>query len=139
MLPVPLTSPRPVLWRGGNTRKAIDHAVREFDGWSPFEVNAAGSAMTASRSVSLDSLPGQMQSLRESIAAQGRTRSLDVCLVRVSRRWQNDEQQAIDEISHLADLGVTWLEFTVAGDSTGETVDNLARFADLARRAGALS
>jgi len=136
MLPVPFTSPHPVLWCGGNTQRAIDHAVRDFDGWSPFEVNEAGSAMTRSASSSLSTLPDQLAGLRESIERQGRTTPIDVCFVRTSRRWHQDESRAIDELGRLAELGVTWVEFTVAGTEAAEIVDNIDRFAELARRAG---
>ena len=36
MLPVPVQQPHPILWIGGNSRRAIRRAVELGDGWCPF-------------------------------------------------------------------------------------------------------
>jgi probable F420-dependent oxidoreductase len=139
MRPVPLTRPHPPLWRGGNNETAIDHAARSFDGWSPFEVAGASSEMTATRATTIDTLPTRLATLRRALEHYERHSPFDVCFVRSARRWQLDDNRAIDEMALLADMGVTWLEFTVAGSSVAETTDNIARFAELAKRANVVT
>ena len=135
MLPSPHAVP---LWRGGNSRKAIVHAVRHFDGWSPFEVGEAGSKQTTTKELSLDNLPDQMAVLREVLDAEQRTAPLDVCYVRTSRRWLNDPQVVSDHLHRFADSGVGWLEFVIAGKGLTEWIDGLQSFASLASEAGVL-
>lgn len=138
MLPRPASRPRPAIWRGGNALAAIDHAVRACDGWTPFEVNAVGSRLTASKELSLETLPARMALLGETIERHGRTEPLDVCYVRTSRRWLAEDATIFDDLSQLAELGVTWLEFTVPGSEPLEVADHLERFTALAGEAGVL-
>jgi probable F420-dependent oxidoreductase len=133
MLPAPNAVP---LWRGGNSRKAIVHAVRHFDGWSPFEVGAAGSRQTTTKELSLDNLPAQMAIMREVVDAEQRTAPLDVCYVRTSRRWLNDPRVVTEHLERFADAGIDWLEFTIAGKGLTEWIDGLEAFAVLATEVG---
>lgn len=138
MRPVPASMPRPPIWRGGNTATAIRHAVAACDGWAPFEVTAIGSEMTASKELSLTTLPSRLAVLREAREAAGRAAPFDVCYVRTSRRWLEDEARVNDELSRLDELGVTWLELTVPGQDVPVARDQIERFAALARAAGVL-
>ncbi len=139
MLPRPATSPHPPLWRGGNTRKAIAHAVRDFDGWSPFEVGAEGSKQTTTTELSLDNLPARMADLREAIDADGRTRPLDVCYVRTSRRWLKDPDVTAEHLERFAAAGIDWLEFNIVGQRVEEWIEGVESFAQIARRTGVLA
>jgi probable F420-dependent oxidoreductase len=138
MLPAPHATPHPPLWRGGNSRKAIVHAVRHFDGWSPFEVGAEGSKQTTTKELSIDNLPAQMAVLREVLEAEERAAPLDVCYVRTSRRWLNDPRVVTEHLQRFADAGVNWLEFVIAGKGLTEWIDGLESFAVLAAEAGVL-
>ena len=46
MLPRPAQRPRPPLWIGGNSRRAIRRAVESADGWCPFPIPAKAPART---------------------------------------------------------------------------------------------
>jgi probable F420-dependent oxidoreductase len=138
MLPTPASSPHPPLWRGGNTRKAMLHAVRDFDGWTPFEVGAEGSQQTTTTELSLDTLPARMATLHELIEAEGRTRPLEVCYVRTSRRWLKDSARTADELNRFAAAGIDRLEFNIVGQRVQEWIDGLEAFAEIARTAGVL-
>jgi probable F420-dependent oxidoreductase len=136
MRPTPLTSSHPVLWRGGNTRAAIEHAAQDLDGWCPFEVNGDGARQTTTREVSTQTLSRQVAVLREALDRAGRDGLFDICLVRTSRRWLRDASFVIEDLQALEATGVTWLELTVPGESAAEQIDGVQRFAELARAAG---
>jgi len=138
MLPVPASSPHPPLWRGGNSRRAIAQAVRFCDGWTPFEVDSAGSRQTASDVMSLETLPARMTALRDSMAAAGRTEPMDVCYVRTSRRWLSRADVVTEHLSTLASYGVTWLEFNVTGRHPAEWIECVETLAATARQGGFL-
>lgn len=134
MRPVPLTSPHPILWRGGNAASAIRSAARDYDGWAPFEVSEHDAEMTKSAAMTLQTLPAQLAVL----SAVERTRPLDICYVRTSRRWLKERSQTEDELLQFQALGITWLEFTVPGRSADETIEGIHSFAEIARSIGVL-
>jgi probable F420-dependent oxidoreductase len=138
MLPAPVSSPHPPLWRGGNSRRAIADAVRFCDGWTPFEVNYAGSRQTATDAMSLETIPARMKVLRDSMEAAGRVDPMDVCYVRTSRRWLRSADLVSEHLAALASCGVTWLEFNVAGRGPAEWIECVETFAATAHRDGFL-
>jgi probable F420-dependent oxidoreductase len=138
MLPAPFTSPSLTLWRGGNTRTAAAAAVRDFDGWAPFEVGGPGAEQTVTTAMSLATLPARVSELRDIEQEQGRTRPLDICYVRTSRRWLASAASIVEDLQRLDAAGVQWVEFSIFGRSTPERVDGLHAFAEAARVAGVL-
>jgi probable F420-dependent oxidoreductase len=136
MRPVPLTTPHPLLWRGGNTRTAIESAARSFDGWTPFEVTQSRSRDTTTAPMSLDVLPSRLALFREAAERAGRERSLDVCLVRPFPRWLEERARAVEELQTLAELGVTWLAPQLAGTTAAAVTESIAAFAELVHAAG---
>jgi probable F420-dependent oxidoreductase len=136
MRPVPLTPGGPPLWRGGNTRQAVESAARHFDGWTPFEVTAARSKDTATAPMNVDALPGKLAHLRAVAEEAGREAPLDVCLVRPFQAWLEDRGRAIEELQSLEQMGVTWLAPQLAGHEAAAYCDSVAWFADLVHEAG---
>jgi probable F420-dependent oxidoreductase len=126
----------PPLWRGGNTRKAIASAVAGFDGWAPFEANEATSVQTTTAVMSLDTLPAQMDVLREVIAQAGRRAPLDVCLVRPRPGWMKDRARAIDELQRLDAMGVTWVTTHILGRTGGERRDGVETLREIVTASG---
>jgi probable F420-dependent oxidoreductase len=111
MLPPPARQPHPPLWRGGNSKVAIAHAARSFDGWAPFEVppQRAGQTRTASLSAQ-EGLRERIALLRELAHEAGRVERLDVCLVRPVPKWlERPRSEALEELAALAEAGVTWI------------------------------
>lgn len=139
MRPVPLTAPYPQLWRGGNTRRAIESAARTFEGWSPFEVTEARSRDTTTAPMSLHVLPGKLALLRAAAEAAGREGPLDVCLVRPFPVWLEERPRAIEELQALEAMGVTWLAPQLAGREAREVVESVHAFGELVRDAGVLA
>jgi probable F420-dependent oxidoreductase len=139
MRPVPLTSPHPVLWRGGNAPSAIRSTIAKgYDGWAPFEVSEHDAEMTKSAAMTPAVLPGRLAILREAAHDAGRTRPVDVCYVRTSRRWLKERSQTVDELLAFEAMGVSWLEFTVPGRTADETIAGIESFAEIANSVGVL-
>ncbi len=82
MLPRPRQRPRPPLWIGGNSRRAIRRAVESADGWSPFPIAAQFAART--RTAPLESagdLVVALEYARAHAELIGRTEPLTVCFI----------------------------------------------------------
>lgn len=126
----------PPLWRGGNTRRAIESAVAAFDGWAPFEADAGTSVQTTTAAMSLDTLPAQMATLRSIVEETGRTTPLDVCLVRPGPGWMKDRSRAIETLQELDSLGVTWLTTHVLGRSSEERFGGVETLREIVAAAG---
>ena len=131
---LPAPDPQPPLWRAGNSRTAIAHAARAFDGWTPFEVTAEDARAT--HTAPLDArtgLAGKIALFRQLCAEVGRPQTLDVSLVRTNwNSWITRSRQDIrDELSNLQEMGVTWIVTSVAtadGDEFArrlETIHNI--------------
>ena len=82
MLPRPRQRPRPPLWIGGNSRRAIRRAVESADGWCPFPTPAKYATRT--RTAPLESaadLAVALDYARGHAASVGRTEPLTVCFI----------------------------------------------------------
>ena len=87
MQPVPWREPHPPLWRGGNTRKAIESAAASFDGWCPFEVPEGRNRDTNTATlVGTESLRQRIALFHEAAERHGREGPLDVCSSRDPER-----------------------------------------------------
>lgn len=136
MRPVPVSQPHPPLWRGGNTRRAIESAVASCDGWMPFEVTEARSRDTTTARMALDVLPGRLAQLRETAERAGRTAPLEVCFVRPFPAWLESRAVAIEELQQLQELGVGWVAPLLAGHEAAEVVESVEALASVVAEAG---
>jgi probable F420-dependent oxidoreductase len=127
--PVPPGGRLVPIWRGGNGDSAMAHAAAVCDGWMPFEANDAIAAGSATIPVTVDTLPARIQDFLE----RREGRPADVCFVRTHPRWLDDPSRAADEVSRLAEAGVTWLEAGSAGRSVSEVIDDAERIAAIVR------
>lgn len=137
MRPTPAQPGGPPIWIGGNTRRAVRRAVELAEGWSPFPSGPAAVA-AATRTAPL-ATPADLGVLidyaRSHAEAVGRTAPLDVIFMPVSltmtgqRRLTWEAGPILDEVGHLAEVGVTGLTVMLPGDSRAEFADELARFA----------
>jgi probable F420-dependent oxidoreductase len=141
MAPRPSRSPQPVLWRGGNSRSAMSSAVSHCDGWSPFEATASRAQVTGTAQIDgLDRLADRIALLRELEQTAGRSRPLDVCLVRgyhsytagrLGENWLDEAEAVHEEIERFEAIGIDWLALALPGRSVSEVIENIARFAAL--------
>jgi probable F420-dependent oxidoreductase len=129
------TATTPILWRGGNSLRAIREAARGFDGWSPFEVTSQKARQTDTAALSMSELAEKVRMYRDLAAADARNRQ-DVALVRPLPTRANDEDKIIDDLGQLAAAGVNWLVLQPAGAETSEVIETIERLAVIAGRAG---
>lgn len=130
MLPRPRQRPRPPLWIGGNSKKAIRRAVELGDGWVPFP-NPPALAVHSRTAVlvSNEDLAIRLDYARRHAAAVGRSSDLTVCY---ALRPERDATplQLKSAARELADLGVGWITVAVRGRTRAEYCDALRRFGE---------
>jgi len=121
MLPRPRQRPRPPLWIGGNSRRAIRRAVESADGWSPFPIAAQFAART--RTAPLESAADLVVALdyaRAHAELIGRTEPLTVCFIPEGLSMGGrpvDEERVVASIRELAAVGVDWVAVALPGDT----------------------
>jgi len=121
MLPRPRQRPRPPLWIGGNSRRAIRRAVESADGWSPFPNPTRSAART--RTAPLESaadLAAALEYARTHADRVGRTEPLTVCFIPEGLSMGAgpvDEARVVASIGELASLGVDWVSVALPGDT----------------------
>jgi probable F420-dependent oxidoreductase len=119
MLPRPRQHPRPPLWIGGNSRRAIRRAVESADGWCPFPNPARIAART--RTAPLESAADLAVALgyaRDHAAAVGRTEPLAVCFIPEGLSMGSrpvDEERVVASIRELEAIGVGWVSVALPG------------------------
>ncbi len=128
MLPVPRQRPRPPVWVGGNSKRAIRRAVELADGWVPFPNPPAVAKFSRTAVLeSLDDLASRLTYAREHARKVGRVAPVEVCYA-VRPRREASAGEVADEVRRLADLGVGWLTVGVRGRTRSEYCESLARF-----------
>jgi alkanesulfonate monooxygenase SsuD/methylene tetrahydromethanopterin reductase-like flavin-dependent oxidoreductase (luciferase family) len=121
MLPRPRQRPRPPLWIGGNSRRAIRRAVESADGWCPFPVPAGAAART--RTAPLRTAADLAEALayaRDHAEAVGRTGPLTVCFIPEGLSMGDrpvDTSRVVASIVELAAVGVDWVSVALPGDT----------------------
>lgn len=135
MRPRPIQRPRPPIWIGGNSPRAIRRAVDFADGWSPFPLPAVAAGHARSTGLeSLDDLRGGIARLRDYAEMQGRDSPLDVNFVpfglpmNVSSLPQDDVLH--EQFSALEAAGVTWISLGMPTASRGSYLESVARFGE---------
>jgi probable F420-dependent oxidoreductase len=134
VLPLPHQRPRPPMWVGGNSRRAIRRAVELCDGWMPMPNPAALVARRRSPALeTVDDLAASLRYAADHAAAVGRTEPLAVMSMPFtsapygSTGWDRDA--AREEIAALAALGVTQLAVGFHVGTRREYLDLLAGYA----------
>jgi probable F420-dependent oxidoreductase len=132
MLPRPRQRPRPPLWIGGNSRRAIRRAVESADGWCPFPTPARFATRT--RTAPLESaadLAIALDYAREHAASVGRTEPLTVCFIPDGLSMGArpvDEDRVVASIRELESIGVTWVSVALPGDTRVDQLAAIERF-----------
>jgi probable F420-dependent oxidoreductase len=132
MLPRPRQRPRPPLWIGGNSRRAIRRAVESADGWSPFPNPARFAART--RTAPLETaadLAVALDYARSHAESVGRTEPLTVCFIPEGLSMGSrpvDGGRVVASIAELSAIGVDWVSVALAGDSRDAQLEAIDRF-----------
>jgi probable F420-dependent oxidoreductase len=132
MLPRPRQRPRPPLWIGGNSRRAIRRAVESADGWSPFPNPARYAARTRTAPlVTVDDLAVALDYARAHAAVVGRTEPLTVCFIPDGLSMGGgapDEERVVASIRQLEAIGVHWVSVALPGDTRDAQLAAIDRF-----------
>ncbi len=132
MLPRPRQRPRPPLWIGGNSRRAIRRAVERADGWCPFPNPARLAARTrTARLESVGDLAASLDYARVHAETVGRTEPLTICFSPGGFSMGGasvDEERVIASIRELADIGVHWVTVALPGDTRDAQLAAIERF-----------
>ena len=143
MLPRPAQRPRPPLWIGGNSRRAIRRAVESADGWCPFPAPAGAAARTRTAPLrTAADLADALDYARAHAESVGRTEPLTVCFIPEGLSMGDrpvDEGRVVASIAELAAVGVDWVSVALPGDTRRAQRAAIDRFAGtvLASRPGA--
>jgi probable F420-dependent oxidoreductase len=134
MRPRPAQRPRPPLWIGGNSRRAMRRAVRYGDGWCPFPQPAVAAGRTRTAALEhLGDLAARIGELRALERDAGRNEPLSVCFVPFGLRMDDsapiDWPALRDQIAELERLGVDWLSLGLPGGTRSEALDALGELA----------
>lgn len=132
----PRPSSCPPIWIGGNTGRARQRAATRGDGWAPFAAPAglAGTARTAVMD-SLDALAAGIEDLQRRCDQANRDWStIDICFSNLAGgRLGYDDFDAcayLDGLGRLADVGVTWVQVAVPGDSLTGAIEAIEQFGE---------
>ncbi len=140
MLPRPRQRPRPPLWIGGNSRRAIRRAVEAADGWSPFPNPAGLAAHTRTAPLeTAEDLARALEYARAHAAEVGRTEPLTVCFIPDGLSMTGgpvDEDRVAASLEELAAVGVDWVAVALPGDTRDAQVAAMERFAAVVGEAG---
>jgi probable F420-dependent oxidoreductase len=133
MLPRPRQTPRPPIWVGGNSKRAIRRAVELADGWLPMpNPRALGNRRRSAHLETVDELGALLAYADEHRAATGRTDTFEVHVMPlgVPSPGMADYEAArlTDHVDALAEIGVQGMLLMIPAHSRGELLDALAKF-----------
>lgn len=126
----------PPIWIGGNTAAARRRVAEFGDGWCPFP--AAGALARTARTDPMDSLEALnagIDDLRRRLDQAGRDpATVDVTFGNaaggVPGTESFDAAACLGGVQRLGQLGVTWIQVQVPGDSLAHTTEAIAQFGE---------
>jgi probable F420-dependent oxidoreductase len=123
------------VWIGGNSALSRRRVARVADGWNPFAAPAT-LAQTAKTPVleTIDDLKPMLDHLWRCVDEVGRDpTSIDIALQALGCAPPGndgfDAEEHLDVLGSLADLGVTWANTSVPGDSLDAALEGLEQYA----------
>ena len=132
--PRPVSVPHPPIWIGGNTAAARTRVAAHGQGWCPFRAPAmlAQTARTAALE-SLADLAAGIGDLRRRLEEAGRDPStVDVTFTNHAGGTPGaddfDGDAFVEGVAQLTELGVTWVQVAVPGDSLAHALEAIEQF-----------
>ncbi len=132
--PRPVSVPHPPIWIGGNTAAARTRVAAHGQGWCPFRAPAmlAQTARTAALE-SLADLAAGIGDLRRRLEEAGRDPStVDVTFTNHAGGTPGaddfDGDAFVEGVAQLTELGVTWVQVGVPGDSLAHALEAIDQF-----------
>jgi len=130
--PRPVPNPKPPIWVGGASDKAVERAARWGDGWVP--VFTAPKLSKANRDAfiqSTEQLRAKIVKLKALRASLGKAAPFDIAIGPQQDPFPATRQTAdryIDCLHELADAGVTWAVLDLPHPSRQAYIENLQWF-----------
>ena len=132
--PRPVSVPHPPIWIGGNTAAARTRVAAHGQGWCPFRAPAmlAQTARTAALE-SLADLAAGIGDLRRRLEEAGRDPStVDVTFTNHAGGTPGaddfDADAFLEGVAQLTELGVTWVQVAVPGDTLAHALEAIEQF-----------
>lgn len=132
--PRPVSVPHPPIWIGGNTAAARTRVAAHGQGWCPFRAPAmlAQTARTAALESPADLAAG-IGDLRRRLEEAGRDPStVDVTFTNHAGGTPGaddfDADAFLEGVAQLTELGVTWVQVGVPGDSLAHALEAIEQF-----------
>ena len=132
--PRPVSVPHPPIWIGGNTAAARTRVAAHGQGWCPFRAPAmlAQTARTAALESPADLAAG-IGDLRRRLEEAGRDPStVDVTFTNHAGGTPGaddfDGDAFVEGVAQLTELGVTWVQVAVPGDSLAHALEAIDQF-----------
>lgn len=131
--PRPVTDPHPPIWIGGNTAAARRRVVKFGDGWCPFAAPAMLAKTARTAEMDADRLAAGIDDLRRRFDEAGRDFSaIDITFTNPEGGTPGTDGFNADAylsgLEKLADLGVTWMQVGLPGDSLAHVLDTIEEF-----------
>jgi probable F420-dependent oxidoreductase len=135
--PRPLADPHPPIWIGGNSAAARRRVAQRAQGWAPFPASGPmAAAVETSPLEGVDGFAEAVADLRRRLEAEDRDpASVDICFS--TRAGGNpakdsfDAEANLEALGVLSELGVTWVQVGVPGDSVAGAIETMQRYGEL--------
>lgn len=133
----PRPSSRPPIWVGGNSAAARRRVADRADGWCPFPAPKAMAQFVGTAPFDEgDLLEAGIDDLRRRLELAGRD-PLSIDIAFACKAGGNPAKDTFDVDRHLeglerlAELGVTWVQVAIPGDSPTRAEETLAKYGEL--------
>jgi probable F420-dependent oxidoreductase len=131
--PRPVSRPHPPIWIGGNTAVARRRVTTHGDGWCPFPAPAMLAQTARTAEMNSDTLGDGIDDLRRRLETADRDPSgVDISFTNAEGGSPGDDafnpDAYLSGVEKLAELGVTWLQVGLPGDSLAHLLDTIERF-----------
>jgi probable F420-dependent oxidoreductase len=132
--PRPVPSPRPPIWVGGSSDKALERAARWGDGWIPyFTVPTNDPVVMQSSVVSMQQFAEKIARIQESRDKLGISTPFDIAPgspFRPKTTTRSDAEQFLDAARQVASRGANWIWTPLPAPSRAGFLENVAWFGE---------
>ncbi|MCX7863764.1 MAG: TIGR03619 family F420-dependent LLM class oxidoreductase [Novosphingobium sp.] len=130
----PVPNPKPLIWIGGGSDKAMERAALKADGWSPVFASPAMSTLNRKSAIqSVEQLAEKIARLHALRDRAGRSGPFSICVgarARIDFGRPGGAQALLDEVHELEAIGVDWLFVQLPERSRSEWIEHVQWFGE---------